>query len=54
MVATRQQTDGENSGCVWKLFDDDPDSDKTYLKYEFVFKPDLNLNIKLSIFDAAK
>ena len=52
MIATRQQTDGKNSGCLWKLFDDEGEFE--YLKYKFKYKPDLNLNIKLEVFDAAQ
>ena len=44
-ISRRNIVDGENSGCVWKLFSDDPTSQKQSLKYEIFFKEDLSENI---------
>lgn len=50
-VSRRNIEHGTNSGCVWKLFSDDPNSQKQSLKYDIYFKEQLSENVNLFIYD---
>lgn len=50
-VSRRNIEDGENAGCIWKLFSDDPHINKQSLKYSITFKDALSENVNLYIYD---